>query len=42
LFFVPRVGRTMAELPLKEKNRLSHRAAAFRALADALGSAFSG
>ena len=37
LFFVPTVGRTMAELPLEEKNRLSHRAAAFRALADALG-----
>ena len=36
LFFVPAVGRTMAELPLEEKNRLSHRAAAFRALADAL------
>jgi XTP/dITP diphosphohydrolase len=38
LFFVPAVGRTMAELPLEEKNRLSHRAAAFRALADALAS----
>jgi len=37
LFLVPTVGRTMAELPLGEKNRLSHRAAAFRALADALG-----
>ena len=36
LFFVPTVGRTMAELPLDQKNRLSHRAAAFRALADAL------
>ena len=36
LFLVPRLGRTMAELPLDEKNRLSHRAAAFRALADAL------
>ena len=36
LFFVPTVGRTMAELPLEEKNRLSHRAAAFRALAAAL------
>jgi XTP/dITP diphosphohydrolase len=39
LFFVPRAGRTMAELPLEEKNRLSHRAAAFRALAKALASA---
>jgi XTP/dITP diphosphohydrolase len=37
LFLVPAVGRTMAELPLDEKNRLSHRAAAFRALAVALG-----
>jgi XTP/dITP diphosphohydrolase len=36
LFLVPALGRTMAELPLAEKNRLSHRAAAFRALADAL------
>ena len=38
LFLVPALGRTMAELPLDEKNRLSHRAAAFRALADALTS----
>jgi XTP/dITP diphosphohydrolase len=36
LFFVPTIGRTMAELPLEEKNRLSHRATAFRALGDAL------
>lgn len=36
LFLVPALARTMAELPLDEKNRLSHRAAAFRALADAL------
>ena len=36
LFLVPALGRTMAELPLDEKNRLSHRAAAFRALAAAL------
>jgi XTP/dITP diphosphohydrolase len=36
LFLVPGAGRTMAELPLDEKNRLSHRAAAFRALASAL------
>ena len=42
LFFVPAVGRTMAELPLEEKNRLSHRAAAFRALAVALAAAASG
>jgi XTP/dITP diphosphohydrolase len=36
LFFVPALGRTMAELSLEEKNQLSHRAAAFRALAAAL------
>jgi XTP/dITP diphosphohydrolase len=36
LFLLPGLGRTMAELPLDEKNRLSHRAAAFRALAAAL------
>jgi XTP/dITP diphosphohydrolase len=36
LFLVAAQGRTMAELPLEEKNRLSHRAAAFRALAAAL------
>jgi XTP/dITP diphosphohydrolase len=39
LFLVPELGRTMAELPLEQKNRLSHRAAAFRALAAALVSA---
>lgn len=33
LFRVPSLGRTMAELDLEEKNRLSHRGAAFRALA---------
>ena len=31
----------MAELPLDEKNRLSHRAAAFRALAAALPAALT-
>jgi XTP/dITP diphosphohydrolase len=36
LFVVPGRGVTMAELALEEKNRLSHRAAAFRALAVAL------
>ena len=35
-FLVPERSRTMAELPLDEKNTLSHRAAAFRALAAAL------
>jgi XTP/dITP diphosphohydrolase len=36
LFLVPALGRTMAELSLEEKNQLSHRAAAFRALAETL------
>lgn len=36
LFVVPALGRTLAELSLEEKNRISHRAAAFRALAEAL------
>jgi XTP/dITP diphosphohydrolase len=42
LFLVPALARTMAELPLEEKNRLSHRAAAFRALAEALARRGSG
>jgi XTP/dITP diphosphohydrolase len=36
LFFIPALGRTMAEIDLAEKNGLSHRAVAFRALAQAL------
>jgi len=36
LFLIPSLGRTMAEVDLAEKNRLSHRATAFRALAQAL------
>jgi len=36
LFFIPTLGKTMAEIDLDQKNRLSHRAAAFRALAQAL------
>lgn len=36
LFFIPSLARTMAEIDLAEKNRLSHRAVAFRALAQAL------
>jgi XTP/dITP diphosphohydrolase len=36
LFFVESLGRTMAEITLEEKSRLSHRAAAFRQLARAL------
>jgi XTP/dITP diphosphohydrolase len=41
LFLVSTRGLTMAELALDEKNRLSHRAAAFRALAAALAEAFA-
>ena len=37
LFLIPSLGRTMAEIDLDEKNRLSHRAAAFRALSQAMG-----
>jgi XTP/dITP diphosphohydrolase len=36
VFFVPELGRTLAELTAEEKNRLSHRAKAFRAMADIL------
>jgi XTP/dITP diphosphohydrolase len=36
LFFVPELNVTMAEIEIDQKNRLSHRAAAFRALATAL------
>jgi XTP/dITP diphosphohydrolase len=36
LFFVESLGRTMAEIALEDKNRLSHRAAALRQLAQAL------
>jgi len=36
LFFIESLGRTMAEIALAEKNRLSHRASAFRELARAL------
>jgi XTP/dITP diphosphohydrolase len=33
LFFLPEFGRTFGEIPAEEKNRRSHRARAFRALA---------
>jgi len=36
LFFLPQLGKTMAEIDLTEKNRLSHRAAAFRGLVVAI------
>jgi XTP/dITP diphosphohydrolase len=33
VFLVPELGRSLAELSLEEKNRVSHRARAFRAAA---------
>ncbi|OQW34033.1 MAG: non-canonical purine NTP pyrophosphatase [Nitrospira sp. SG-bin1] len=36
VFFVPELGRTLAELTTEEKNRISHRAKAFRSMADIL------
>lgn len=36
LFFLPQLGKTMAEIDLVEKNRLSHRATAFRSLVAAI------
>lgn len=36
LFFVPRLQKTFGELPLEEKNRISHRAKAIRSLIDLL------
>ncbi|HEX6726482.1 MAG TPA: XTP/dITP diphosphatase [Nitrospira sp.] len=36
VFFLPELGRTLAELTAEEKNRISHRAKAFRAMADIL------
>lgn len=36
LFFLPELGKTLAELPLEIKNRVSHRGKALAALKDAL------
>jgi len=36
VFYLPERGRTMAELPLEEKNRISHRARALAALRERL------
>ena len=36
VFFLPELGCTLAELTAEEKNRISHRAKAFRAMADIL------
>jgi XTP/dITP diphosphohydrolase len=35
-FFVPQLGKTMAELPAEEKNRISHRGQALRQFREAL------
>lgn len=34
LFFVPDLGKTFAEIPLEQKNRISHRSIAFRKMAE--------
>ena len=39
LFFVPSLGKTMAELSTEEKNRISHRGIALRALIEEMKSA---
>jgi XTP/dITP diphosphohydrolase len=36
VFFLPHMGRTMAELTLMEKNEISHRALALRKISDLL------
>jgi XTP/dITP diphosphohydrolase len=36
LFIIPEVGKTLAELPLEEKNRISHRGKALAALKEEL------
>ena len=36
LFFLPQLGKTMAQIDLAEKNSLSHRAKAFKSLAEAM------
>jgi XTP/dITP diphosphohydrolase len=36
IFFLPELGKTMAELPMAEKNRISHRGRAARQVAEAL------
>ena len=36
VFLLPELGRTLAELTAEEKNRISHRAKAFRAMGDIL------
>jgi XTP/dITP diphosphohydrolase len=42
LFFIPQLGMSMAELPLDEKNRISHRAQALRKMAERMMGAVTG
>jgi XTP/dITP diphosphohydrolase len=42
IFFVPALGRTTAQLPPEEKNRISHRGRAFRRLKDYLAGLYGG
>jgi|TARA_B100001971_G_scaffold87939_1_gene81226 XTP/dITP diphosphohydrolase len=37
VFYVPMLGKTMAELTSEEKNRISHRSVAARKASEALG-----
>lgn len=41
LFFVPEMGKGMAEMTMAEKNSISHRSRAFQGLRNALNSCFS-
>jgi len=41
VFFVPDLGRTMAQIPVAVKNRISHRSQAIRAIRPALASTFA-
>ncbi|MGZ4031251.1 MAG: non-canonical purine NTP pyrophosphatase, partial [Tumebacillaceae bacterium] len=36
LFYLPSLDRTLAEIPIEEKNRISHRAKALRSMVDML------
>ena len=38
LFYLPQLGKTMAELSLAEKNQISHRAKAFQGILDIIKS----
>ena len=40
VFLIPELGQTFAELPLAEKQRLSHRGRAFRAMRAALAARY--